>query len=213
MKVLLFVALFAATLAEAQDLSRLLSEHIRSQFPKGSRIQIEKIRPAVSGFAHRIESVLPSPALGLISFDAVDKKGGRIGGTAYVRVWTKIAVVKTPLSHHQAIHAEHVSFEEREIASLGARSYFTTAEDIEGRSAKGFIRAGQALGINNTEMPFDVETGSHVELVSKRGSLVVAAKVRAIDSGRRGDVVRVESLSSKKLLRAKVTGPQTVEVN
>jgi len=208
------VGLFLTLGAHAQSLETALEQTIKTQFPKGSRFAIERLRaPFVGAGPYQILGTIPTPALGLVSFEGTDAEGKSVKGTAYIRVWTKVAVSRVPISHHEAFTPENTRFEERELSRLAVRGYFPDVASLTGRRAKGYIAPAQSLGSHNTEMPLELQNGSYVELQSKRNGIVVSAKVRAIDSGRKGDSVRVENPTSRKVLWAKVLDSQTVEAN
>jgi len=212
-----FVLFFytVSAIGQGGSLEESLKQAVLREFPKGSRATVERIRTVTekntgSWVIHTLD---PRPSVGLVSFQAMNPQGKALSGTAYVKVWTRIAVASSPIQHKEGFSEKNVKFEERELGAIAARSFFFDPESIGSKRAKGYIRSGQVLGLNNTETPFEVETGKLVELVSRKGPLTIAAKVRAIDTGRIGDTIRVENMSSKRVLRARVMASDTVEVN
>lgn len=214
MNKLWLLSLFTMPVA-AIPLADKLAKEIGKEFPKGSRVTVERVRTNVpfNGNAE-ITSLSPSPALGLITFQASPVDGSHsVSGTAFVRVWSKIAVATRPIQHKESFTPKNVAFEERELSQLLGRSFFFTPTAVLEKRAKGFIRAGQPLGINNTDTAMQIESGKLVDMVKSNGMITVSARVRAIDSGRPGDMIRVENPASRKIMTAKVVTSESVEVN
>lgn len=214
MKKLWLISLFTMPIA-ATPLTEKLAKEIVKEFPKGSRVTVERVRTnvPVSGQVE-VTSMSPSPAMGLVTFQAIEPRGSQtVNGTAFVRVWSKIAVATRPIQHKETFNPKNVAFEERELSQLLGRGYFSTPNAVLEKRARGYIRAGQTLGINNTDTAMQIESGKIVDMVKNSGMISVAAKVRAIDSGRPGDMIRVENPASKKILTAKVVTSESVEVN
>lgn len=199
---------FGATVEE------LLSKSVAPQFPSGSRIVVERAR-LTRPLSRLVEvsQILPEPGLGLVSFQARTKSGEATSGTAFIRVFAKVAVAKGSVGHKDLFTMKNVAFEERELTSQALRGYFLDLESLSDKRAKGYLRSGQMIGLQNTESPLAVESGESVEIISGRNGLSISAKVRSIDSGRVGDIIRVENQISKRMLRAKIIAPHTAEVS
>lgn len=210
---ILFFSLSISVGAWAGELERKLQAAIAVDFPPGTEVVLERLQaPRRPAGDFRIESLLPRPSLGLVSFQV--REGDRTSsGTVFVRAWSRVAVAKQPIAHKEAFTDQNVSFESRELSEFAARGYFPDLAGLRKKRARGLIRAGQALGVHNTDTPFDVEPGKAMELLSGRGSVQIRARVRSLDAGRVGETVRVENLSSRKLVRARVLDSETVEVN
>lgn len=216
----IFILSVIALPAMADSLTDSLTQSVLADYPKGTRVSLERVHTNIPVTGEvSVSSVTPQPGAGLVSFEASTFSGKKktpgpvVRGTAFVKVWSKIAVATRPIQHKESFTPKNVAFEERELSELLAKGYFLTPSALMDKRARGYIRSGQPLGLNNTDTALQVESGKLVDMVRTSGALSVAAKVRAIDGGRSGDMIRVENPASHKILTAKVVNAESVEVN
>jgi len=77
-------------------------------------------------------------------------------------------------------------------------------DELVGREARGRISRGQILRRGQALDPIVVRRREEVTLVFRRGSLVVRQRGRALESGRIGDVIRVQPLTYDTELDARI---------
>ena len=85
-------------------------------------------------------------------------------------------------------------------------------ERLVGQAAKRQLSPGRALRANDVHRPFDVKKGALVTMVVAHGNLTLTAPGRAMESGRKGDVIRLVNESSHRAVEGRVSGPDTVEI-
>jgi flagella basal body P-ring formation protein FlgA len=222
MKILFLLLALSAPLAWAAEAPLTfetararLQQAITTKLPSGFRAEVESIflnEPAPADA--RIESITPDPPLGSISFQVAwsDSTGFRhTFGTASVKGYAKVALSKLPLQNSESFTEANTLFEEREITTLLNRGYYTSFEDLRRLKARGYVRAGQVLGVAQTQVPWLVVRGQNVDLTYRRGALSVTAKVTALENGHQGDWIRVQNPSSRKTLQARVVRGGEVE--
>ena len=73
---------------------------------------------------------------------------------------------------------------------------------LEGQSARSRIDAGGLITESSVEPPIAVRRGDIVAVHSLAGSIIVKTRARALASGRRGEVIRFETLASERRARA-----------
>ncbi len=188
---------------------------VRKHFPSGVRVEVESARATIAPTGRfRIQGFTPELPLGLVGFQVeVDGPHGvtKGTGTATIRAFAPIAVAKSPLSHGENLDTKNVAYEERELSRLVQSGYFLGGKELEGRTARGYVAAGNAISRANSQLPFEIVAGQSVDMIRRKGSLTLTAKVRAMQSGRRNQWVQIQNPSSGKILVARVTGPGEVE--
>jgi len=129
-----------------------------------------------------------------------------------IRVFRCVAVSRRRLARDEAIDAEHVTLERREVtASVG--NYFTRASDVAGKRATRSVSAGVVLTDVMVGEPLAVRRNDYVTLVGRRGAVRVRTKCIALKDACVGESVDVMNKDSKKVIRARVVGPNLVELN
>lgn len=84
--------------------------------------------------------------------------------------------------------------------------------DIAGLTPRRMILAGKPILNAELERPTMVERGDMITIIYAEGPLRLTAKGKALQTGARGDTVRVANLSSNRTLDAIVTASQLVMV-
>jgi flagella basal body P-ring formation protein FlgA len=196
-----------ALVPEAFVIERLREEILKDLSPE-IRISIENVhvqkKPASDA---SIVSLTPKPALGLTHFTLqwVEEGAPKAStGSAMVRAFQKVAVVRNPIKHQEPFTGQNISLEERDVSSLRATGFFSELKPLFDLRAHGYLSPGVVVGFQQTEEPWTVTAGQMLELVNQKGSLRVSARVVALENGRKSQWIRVENPGSKKVLRAKV---------
>ncbi|WP_338401960.1 flagellar basal body P-ring formation chaperone FlgA [Paragemmobacter straminiformis] len=87
---------------------------------------------------------------------------------------------------------------------------FTDPAMVIGRRAKVGLGEGQPVLARQLEPVWLVEKGNPLSLTASAGGLSVSAPAEALENGALGDVIRVMNLSSRREVKALVTGPNIV---
>ncbi len=77
-------------------------------------------------------------------------------------------------------------------------------KDVLGAVAKRYIRKERALKRYYIEPDYLVKKGSNVKIVYQKGAISIELLGFALQSGNRGDMIKVKNLSSNKVLRCEV---------
>ncbi len=89
---------------------------------------------------------------------------------------------------------------------------FHRIEDVVGQETTWAVPAGTILGRSSLRRPLVVRRGDAVTLYARSAGLRVRTTVRAREDGGLGDLIAVESFSSREPFYARVTGIQEVEI-
>jgi flagella basal body P-ring formation protein FlgA len=192
-----------------------LHQAIVEKLPSGFRVEVESVflnEPAP--MEARMESITPNPPLGNVSFEVTwsNADGFRhTFGTASVKGYAKVAVSKLPIQNNEAFTPANTLFEEREVTPFLNRGYYTEWDDLRPLRARGYVRMGMVLGAHETQLPWLIIQGQTVDLSYRRGAISIVAKVKAKENGHKGDWIRVENTSSRKILQARIVSSGEVE--
>jgi flagellar basal body P-ring formation protein FlgA len=87
----------------------------------------------------------------------------------------------------------------------------TSAEDLKGREARRFLRAGETIRTSDVRMPILIAKGSTVTMMFEAPGITLTAVGRAVSEGGLGESVTVLNPVSYRQITATVTGPGQVE--
>jgi flagella basal body P-ring formation protein FlgA len=87
-----------------------------------------------------------------------------------------------------------------------------TSDEIVGAQARRDIRAGEVLTDATVVVPPAVKSGDEVRVSISAGLVQVTTVGRASGSGHVGDLIRVLMPETRKSLKARITGPGSVEI-
>lgn len=98
----------------------------------------------------------------------------------------------------------------RPMGARGVDGIFTDPAAVIGRRARAHLGEGQAVLVRQLEPDWLVEAGAPLVLTAVAGGLAVSAPAEALEDGVLGDVIRVINLSSRREVKALVTGRNIV---
>jgi flagella basal body P-ring formation protein FlgA len=125
---------------------------------------------------------------------------------------TKAVVPIRPLPRGAVVGADDV--ETRYVASDAQDRPATRAmEEVVGRQVQVPLRAGEPIAAGMLQKPVLVQRREEIEVLARRGAIVIRDKARALDEGGLGDTISVERWNHPKTrFVARVTGVREVEV-
>jgi len=221
------LALTVASGAQAFDASQSLDairkaadEFVRSQTPgEPNTVEIavgnldERLRLAPCG--RPLQASLPAGGTFRDRTTVAVSCPGSTHWTVYVPV--SIATnVSTLILRHAALRgarlaAADVEVQTRKVAGTSA-SYLTNVSDLTNRSLKRPLPAGSTLTADVFEEDALVKRGQQVTLLASAGGLEVRAFGRALTDGRAAGRVRVQNLSSQKVVEGVVESADVIRV-
>ena len=92
------------------------------------------------------------------------------------------------------------------------RDQITNPDLIIGASLKRNLSANTPLKRSLLRIPKLIKRGAIVELIFRKGGILLTAAGEALGDGKRSDIVRVKNLKSKKIVTGRVIGVNQVDV-
>lgn len=130
---------------------------------------------------------------------------------AQVRLYREVAVLINPLKRDSLIGEADVAMVEQDVSTL-SRGYLVSTELAIGRKLTRAMPAGQPLVPNNLQIAESIRKGDQVVISARGGGVAVRMPGEALANGVLGEQINVRNLASKRVVRARVTGPGQVEV-
>ena len=197
-----------------------VSEMIRQRGMRGD------VRVELSYRIQRIDLPVESRGSFTIRDLRIDRRTGRFsgllvapGGNASVKLQVHgrvqklmaVPVLTRQLRKGAVIRSRDV--EVRKILRSGLPQHaLLERNEIVGMAARYTLRPGVAVRKSDVRPPLLVRRGEIVTMEIRTPYVVVTARGRALQSGARGDTIRLRNTQSKKTLEAKIVGPGRVTV-
>lgn len=122
-----------------------------------------------------------------------------------------IYVAARPLPRGVAIQPSDLLQERRETSQL-RNGYFAAAERVLGRIPKRSLPQGAAITPGDLEQNRIIQRGHRVTIIASSGAISVQMPGKALDDAAEGESVKVENLSSRRVIEATALRPGVVEV-
>lgn len=122
----------------------------------------------------------------------------------------QVVITLRPLGIGETIGREDVVVVHRERRSPREAS---NLGEVVGKRVRRPIGRGNTVKLDYLEDPPLVRRGEEVLLLLEKGKLRITAKGVAKDEGSKGDIVRVENISSGKVIRGRVVEQRIVRVD
>ena len=132
--------------------------------------------------------------------------------TAKVNIFSLVAIVKHPILKSSTLSASGIKFVRRNT-SLINQSFFTSPDQLIGLTARRNISAGTLLTANLLLIPELVKRDDTVIIEATIGSLSVRTQGTALESGKKGEQIRILNNKSQKIIRAYVKSRGVVSVS
>jgi flagellar basal body P-ring formation protein FlgA len=140
---------------------------------------------------------------------------GPVHWTVYVPVTVEsrisVLVLKHPVPRDARLTIEDVTVETRKVTGLST-AFLTAVTDLEARTVQRPLPMGTTLTIDMFKPDLVIKHGQEVTLVAAAGGIEVRATGRALADAAGGTRVKVQNLSSLKVVEGVVEGPDLVRV-
>jgi flagellar basal body P-ring formation protein FlgA len=141
---------------------------------------------------------------------------GPVHWSVYVSVTVEsrisVLVLKHPVPRDARLTADDVTVEPRKVTDQ-TTAYLTAVSDLQGRSAQRPLSMGTPLTMDMLKADLVIQHGQEVTLVAAAGGIEVRATGRALADGATGTRIKVQNLSSMKVVEGVVDGPDLVRVS
>lgn len=172
----------------------------------------------------RCGSVTVTECESLVAFPEPGSRLGRpmrfilaVGDTRVGSVVAKLAVTGAAIRSSRAvargesIDPDAIELVETELEGI-LLDRLPTMSEIVGAQARRDLRVGEILTASTVLVAPVVKSGDEVKVSLSTGAIQVTGVGRASGSGQVGDLIRVLVPSSRRGLKARITGPGSVEI-
>jgi flagella basal body P-ring formation protein FlgA len=127
-----------------------------------------------------------------------------------------VPVLKRQVMPGEVIAQEDIDWDKEPALHL-RKNTVTDPHDLIGKSPRHVISQGRAIRLDEIASPAILNKGTQVTLMYKSHNIEIETYGQALDSGAKGDVVRVRNTTSKAIIqgtvesgeRVRVTSPET----
>lgn len=122
-----------------------------------------------------------------------------------------VAMVDVPMLRRHAMPGQVITEEmiswQRVPARRASVTTVTRREDIVGQTARRPLTAGVPVRLTDLKPNLLVTKGDLITLMVRTGTMTLTARGKALESATKGAVIRVTNTQSKKVVEARVIGP------
>jgi len=129
-----------------------------------------------------------------------------------IKIYSDIVLASRPILRNEILKEEDLYIEKRLVSSV-QKGIFNNAQEIAGMRAKRAVKKGAVIFDRDIVMPAVVRRGNILNIIAMKGPLTVSTKGKALEKGFIGRIMRVENISSKKVVLAEVVDSRTVKIN
>lgn len=220
-------ALFAMNLSNGNDeftSEGKLKKVIHNYFADSFNIAADDLVIEYPGFPVKIKdltefdnvTVLPSQRgarKGIQIVKCAFMRAGQLQETISVKVRVKtfqtVVVNRSRLGRHAILQLDDLELERRETTNV-KQAFFKSKEKLPGKRSKRIVQAGEILTDSIIEITPLVSRGSQVELLFRRGALVISLPGIARQDGYEGEFIRVKCLENQKTYNGKIRDSESV---
>lgn len=140
-----------------------------------------------------------------------DHKPWSLYVSAKIIKFAEVYVAKHFLPRGKQLQAEDFSLERRDISNQSV-GYITDLNAIMGKIVRRPLRHNSVIPPGALHEPTLVKRGQQVTIVARHTGVNVRMKGKALKNGTEGEVIRVQNLSSKRIIEGKVLSAGVVSV-
>ncbi len=186
-----------------------------SVFPRFASIHLQS-----ETFSHRVRFTKNEDFVGNIpvevEFYTLDGEKERslksVWLMAEVSVFSLVVTAKEPISRDTILTEDLFIIEERKSNEIPPKS-FHTIDDLIGKISKTYIRQGQVISAREVSAPFIVHAGDSIEILAKNQHITLKTIGIVKQDGRKGDIIPIMNLGSKKIVYATVINENISQVS
>ncbi|QBF25834.1 flagellar basal body P-ring formation protein FlgA [Pseudomonas tructae] len=130
---------------------------------------------------------------------------------AQVRLFRNVVTVARPLKRDSVVGEQDVTLRERDVGML-KQGFLGSLDQAVGLKVIRPTVMDQVLTPQHLEQAEVIRKGDQVVITARSGSLAVRMPGEALSKGGLSEQIRVRNLNSKRVVKARVTGPGQVEV-
>jgi flagella basal body P-ring formation protein FlgA len=152
-----------------------------------------------------------TPGARSIAVKLEDENGRRFNKQVKLTWYQPMVYSKTPLAKGDPVNARALGTRIGTAAMM--MTNFSSPEQLAGAAARKSVSAMTPIETGDVTQDSFVRAGTTVTMVARVNGLGIEVRGVAMQRGGLGDIIRVKNLSSKKILRARIVGPNRVEMS
>ena len=218
-----FAPVCGASTSGEKAIKEAVRKHVEDNAPwPRERVRVEFFgpMPEVAGPAGQADLKVRSRAgeryIGRTSFTVRFSKGDTVVREEAVRVrievFTDLVVSTREIMRDAVIGSDDVTVTSKWMDTAPA-GILTDAAEVVGKKAVMRLNAGTEISRTMLRSVPVVKKGEAVRIVLESGPMVISAVGLCQEDGGKGDLVRVQNISSKKIIFARVMGSSLVRVD
>lgn len=187
------------------------------QLPAKSEIELTSVHleGAIPHNPVEVRITSPTAERGIAHFECVWREGSftrtRVGTASY-QVRAPIAVATMPIRVGSSLGPHNTRFQVKSLAPFSTSGFYKEPSALKPLVAKMYIAPGTVISLHNAEAPPAISAGAMVEVLHMHRNLTLSMRARALQSGRLDEWIRVQHPTTRKILQARVTGNNAVEL-
>ncbi|HEN3655119.1 TPA: flagellar basal body P-ring formation protein FlgA [Yersinia enterocolitica] len=140
-----------------------------------------------------------------------DAQGWEVSVTVKPDIYLPVWVAKNTLERGKMVAPDDIELKKKNI-STAQGGYITDPDEIVGLTVKRRIRGLQVVTPSQLEQPVLVTRGQQVLMIAEQDGIEARMLGEALKNGRKGELIKVKNLSSKRTVTAIVDDMATVRM-
>ncbi|MGT3206172.1 flagellar basal body P-ring formation chaperone FlgA [Yersinia enterocolitica] len=140
-----------------------------------------------------------------------DAQGWEVSVTVKPDIYLPVWVAKNTLERGKLVAPDDIELKKKNI-STAQGGYITDPDEIVGLTVKRRIRGLQVVTPSQLEQPVLVTRGQQVLMIAEQDGIEARMLGEALKNGRKGELIKVKNLSSKRTVTAIVDDMATVRM-
>lgn len=129
-----------------------------------------------------------------------------------IKIYSDMVRAARPILRNEILNEKDL-FIDKKLVSFVQTGIFNNVGEIAGMRAKRAVKKGAVILDSDIAIPAIIRRGNILNILAKKGLLTVSTKGKAMEKGFKGKIMKVENLSSKKVILAEVVDSKTVKIN
>lgn len=183
--------------------ANIYGEHPQIVLPSNQPADLEVTDVSYNSARKTFEASLFAPS------KANPKYNRRISGS--IEMLVKVPTLKSTMSKGDIIRANDIAYIEVSERFLN-QDYIMKADDLIGTTPRRFLNPSEPVKANDIEYPQIVQRGQSITMIFKQGPLQLTARGKALETGAKGEIIRVVNTASNQTIDAIITAENEVTV-
>lgn len=218
--ILVMFWLFAGERAQAAAFEPLANirnaalQHAQSAVPPGATLVAVRFddRLRLAACPEKLSTRTASDRASALSVEVrCDALGWKLFVPVSVSVQVPVLVLTRAMARGQTVSAGDVEVQQRERSGMGT-AWLSTPQEISGRMLSRPVAAGTVLSPSVLVPAHLIKRGQSVMLIGESGGFQVRAEGKALEDAAAGESLRVQNLSSRRVVQGLVHADGSVRV-